>query len=100
MRWLSQLTERPVYCRDEIGKPTGLDRMMPYITPDYFCREMRIDLFSVHDILPKYFLKTHYYGQKIVEREFSALLPEFDRHRRLKEISRLYLTAPMLLGTF
>ena len=55
--WLSKLTERPMYCRDEIGKPTGLDRMMPYITPDYFCCEMRIELFSVHDILSKSFLK-------------------------------------------
>jgi len=29
---------------------TGPDRMMPYIAPDYFRREMLIDLLSVHDI--------------------------------------------------
>jgi hypothetical protein len=47
---LSKLTERPVYCRDEICKLTGLYRMMLYIAPDYFRREMLIDLSSVHDI--------------------------------------------------
>jgi hypothetical protein len=47
---LSKLTERPVYCRDEICKLTGLYRLMLYITPDYFRRKMLIDLSSVHDI--------------------------------------------------
>ena len=41
---LSKLTERPVYCRDEICKLTGPYSLMPYIAPDYFCREMSIDL--------------------------------------------------------
>jgi hypothetical protein len=50
MTWLSQLTERPMYCRDEIRKLTGPHRMMPYIAPDYFHREMLVDLFSFHDI--------------------------------------------------
>jgi hypothetical protein len=40
MIWLSKLTERLVYCRDEIGKLTSPDRMMSYIAPDYFRREM------------------------------------------------------------
>jgi hypothetical protein len=51
--WLSKLTERPVYRRDEIRKPTGLDLMMPHITPDYFRREMWIDCFSIHNVLPR-----------------------------------------------
>jgi len=44
MIWLSKLTERPVYCPDEICKLTGPYSLMPYIAPDYFCREMSIDL--------------------------------------------------------
>jgi hypothetical protein len=44
MIWLSKLTERPVYCRDEIYKLIGPYRLMPYIAPDYFRREMSIDL--------------------------------------------------------
>ena len=43
MIWLSKLIERPVYCRDEICKLTGPYSLMPYIAPDYFCREMSID---------------------------------------------------------
>jgi hypothetical protein len=44
MTWLSQLTERPMYCRDEIRKLTGPYSLMSYIAPDYFRREMSIDL--------------------------------------------------------
>jgi len=44
MIWPSKLTERPVYCRDEICKLTGFYRLMPYIALDYFRREMSIDL--------------------------------------------------------
>jgi len=44
MIWLSKLTERPVYCRDEICKLTGPYSLMPYKAPDYFRREMSIDL--------------------------------------------------------
>jgi hypothetical protein len=44
MIWLSKLTERPVYCRDEICKQTGPYSLMPHIASDYFRREMSIDL--------------------------------------------------------
>jgi hypothetical protein len=44
MIWLSKLTERPVYCRDEICKLTGPHSLMPHIASDYFRREMSIDL--------------------------------------------------------
>ena len=42
MIWLSKLTERPVYCRDEARKLTDLHRMVPYIIADYFRREVWI----------------------------------------------------------
>jgi len=41
---LPKLTDRPLYCRDEICKLTGPYSLMPYIAPDYFRREMSIDL--------------------------------------------------------
>ena len=44
MIWLSKLTERPVYCCDEICKLTGPYSLMPYIAPDYFRREMLSEL--------------------------------------------------------
>jgi hypothetical protein len=44
MIWLSKLTERPVYCRDEICKLTGHYSLVAYIAPDYFRREMSIGL--------------------------------------------------------
>jgi hypothetical protein len=44
MIWLYKLTERPAYCGDEICKLTGPYSLMPNIAPDYFRREMSIDL--------------------------------------------------------
>ena len=44
MIWLSNLAERPVYCRDEICKLTGPYSFMPYIALDYFRGEMSIGL--------------------------------------------------------
>jgi hypothetical protein len=44
MIWLSKLTERPVYCGDEICKLTCPYSLIPNIAPDYFGREMSIDL--------------------------------------------------------
>jgi hypothetical protein len=72
MTWLSQLTERPMYCGDEIRKLTGPHRMMPYIAPDYFHREMLVDLFSFHDILPELFPGRLIYARRQQIKESAA----------------------------
>src|SRR6266446_6090454 len=56
--------------------------MMPYIAPDYFRREMLIDLLSVHDISPRtVFLEGLIYARRqTTKRAFRGVSPVFHRH--------------------
>jgi hypothetical protein len=76
MIWLSKLTERPVYCRDEICKLTGPYSLMPYIAPDYFRRESRSTFRVSITFLPELFSGRLIYARRQTDkREFSGVSP-------------------------
>ena len=48
---LPEVTQRVMDCGDQVRKLLWSQRVVPHIAPDDCCREMWIDLFSVHDLL-------------------------------------------------